>query len=226
MTKKVDFGKNCLLSIGVILLYFLWPTVMKAFLEVFGGKIENGLGMIFYNIIGYVILVVILIATYYKSLKEEWKLFFKEKKKNFGMIIKYTIFLFFGVILFNVLIQSVFKLHPIENEVHLYQQFQETPILMMLMVTIYYPLVEVIVFQKTIRQVIKTPWLFIVVSALFFGYFNIAFTEFTVSNMIGSLQYVLFNVVLALGYYKSDTLAVPVGIKMLYNFIVTLFSII
>lgn len=223
--KDIDFSKNCLISIGVILLYFFWPSIMGAFWETFGGGTEVTLGMILYNVIGYVLLVGILILIYHKSLVEEWKIFCANKKENLFTILKYTILLFFGVILFNMLLQSILSLNLTENEVNLYQKFQESPLLMIGMVTIYYPFVEVIVFQKTIRQVIKKPWLFIFISAVFFGYFNVAFTEFSVSNVIGSLQYVLFNAVLAFCYYKKDTIVVPVGIKMLYNFIVTILSI-
>ena len=42
---KTDLGKNCLISISVILLYFFWPTVLKAFWETFGGGTSVTLGM-------------------------------------------------------------------------------------------------------------------------------------------------------------------------------------
>lgn len=225
MKKEVDFQKNCFISIAVILLYFLWPTVMNAFWETFGGGTNVSIGMIIYNIIGYLIFVVLLFFAYWKSLKQEWNIFWKEKKNSIFCILKYTVFLFISIILINIILNSLFKVGKIDNEVQLLGQLADNPLFMILMVTIYYPVVESIVFQKTIRQVVHQKWLFIIISSLFFGYFNIAFSEFTIANMIGIIPYMFLNAVLALSYFNKKTIVVPIGIKMLYNLLVAVINI-
>lgn len=224
MIKKVDFGKNCMFSISVILLYFFWPTILKAFWETFGGGKNVNVGMIIYNLIGYAILVVILFLIYQKSLKEEWKIFKKSLKKNIIGILKYTILLFVSIIVTKMLINSVFHVEAIENETQLLGNFADSPIWTAILLIVYYPIVEVIVFQKTIKQVIKNEWLFIIISSLFFGYFNIAFSEFSWESLIGMAPYVISNAILAISYTKYDTIVAPIGIKMLYNLLVTIIS--
>lgn len=224
MIKKVDFGKNCMFSICVILLYFFWPTILKAFWETFGGGTDVNIGMLIYNLIGYAILVLILFTIYQKSLKEEWKVFKKNLKKNIIGIFKYTILLFISIIATKMFINSIFHIESIENETQLLGNFANSPIWTAILLIIYYPIVEVIVFQKTIKQVIKKEWLFIVISSLFFGYFNIAFSEFSWESFIGMIPYVISNVILAISYTKNDTIVEPIGIKMLYNLLVTLIS--
>lgn len=220
---KIDLGKNCLISISVILLYFFWPTVLKAFWETFGGGSEATLGMFLYNAVGYAILVAILIAIYYKSLKENWIKFWSDKKKILS-ILKYTAILVIGVLICNSILKYVLDIGVIENETDLLSQFEKSPIWILLMVTIYYPIVEVIVFGKTIRQVIEKPWIFILVSSIFFGYFNIAFSKITLETLLGTIPYIFLNAILMFSYYKSDNIMVPIGTKMLYNLIVTIIS--
>ncbi len=221
MIKKEDFKKNCLLSIGIILLYFFWPTMINAFSETLNIKTT---GMIICNLIGYIILILILFIIYKKQLKEDYQIWKQNKRKNILSILKYTIILFFTIILSKMIIQSIFHIETIQNETQLWGQFKEYPLVMLLTLTIYYPIVEVIVFQKTIRQVIKNPWIFILISSLFFGYFNIAFEELTLETLVTTLPYIISNAILAFSYYKKNTIIAPIGIKMLYNFIVTIIS--
>ncbi len=222
MIKKEDFGKKCLLSISVILLYFFWPTLMKAFWETFGGKTTTG--MMIYSLIGYIVLMIILFTIYKKQLKEDYQILKQNLKKNILSILKYTGILFFTMIICKMIIQSIFHIETIQNEIQLWGQFEEYPLIMLITLTIYYPIVEVIVFQKTIRQVISNPWIFIITSSLFFGYFNIAFEELTLSTLATTLPYIASNALLAFSYYKKNTIMAPIGIKMLYNFIVTIIS--
>lgn len=216
-----DLKKNCLISIGVILLYFFWPTILHAFWNVFSGK--DGFGLMIYQIAGYLILIAILVVIYHNSLKENWIQFWKEKK-NFGLILKYTLLLFVGVLVCNAILQYIFHIGVTPNETELLGKFQKYPIWILVTVTLYYPFVEIIVFQKTIRQVIKKPWLFILISSIFFGYFNIAFSKITWNVMIGTLPYLFLNAILAFSYYKTDNIMVPIGTKMFYNLLVTIIS--
>lgn len=220
----MEFRKNCVISIMVILLYFFWPTLMGTLWQTFGGTAEASIGLTIYNVVGDAILIVLLFSIYYKTVKKEWNIFCVKKKENMMSILKYTILLFFSVLVCNIIIHSIFKIETVGNEVQLYQQFKESSFGAFFMVNIYSPLVEILVFQTTIRKVTKNPWLFIIISSLFFGYFNIAFTELTVSSMIGALAYVLLNAIVAYSYYKKDNMVVPIGIKMFYNLLVTMIS--
>ena len=93
------------------------------------------------------------------------------------------------------------------------------------MTIIYYPIVEEIVFEKTLKDVIKSKWLFIILSSVFFWYYNIAFTaNLTYVTIMSSFYYFVLGFIRALAYHKTDNLVVPICIKSIYNAFVTLIS--
>lgn len=224
MKKEENLRQMSFISIGVILLYFFWPMIINGIWNCFN-QLQPYQESIFFNIITNIILLFIVTLIYKNDLKKEWQTFI-EQKKNYVSILKYTVIIFGAILCFNIIMRYVFHFSSAPNETILYDQSQRQPLLTIFMVTLYYPIVEGIVFQKTIYKVIKNPWIFIVVSSLFFTYFNIAFTQINLENVITSLQYVISNSILAFAYYKSNTIFVSVGTKMFYNFLISLLGII
>ena len=94
------------------------------------------------------------------------------------------------------------------------------------MTIIYYPIVEEIVFEKTLKDVISNKWLFMVLSSLFFWYYNIAYSaNFTLVAIAGSFSYFAVGLVKAYTFSKTDNLFVPIFIKAIYNALVTFVAV-
>jgi len=224
-----EFNQKLITSIFVIILYFAWPILIKWLLQLFGISFEvmsMSLWQIIYNVASNVILMVILIMIYrnnfIKFIKE-----FKEKYRQYLLIIsKYLVLSIIITIIINVTKTHLLNIEEVaENDVILGTYFKQLPLLMFFMTIIYYPIVEEIVFNHTIKELIKNKWLYIFVSALFFWYFNIAFVGISYVSIVSSFYYFILAFIRASAYYKTDNLLVPIGIKMIYNTFVSIISL-
>ncbi len=220
--KNTNFEtKRLALSLLVIIFYFVWPSIIAVLKSLFHGSNDLILG-----IISHIALVLVLLFIYRKDLIEYWKDLKKNKKKIFKTIIIYTLITIVGVAIVNGLVINVLNInHITENDNSLLEVFKTYPFLIGFLTIIYYPIVEEIVFEKTIKDVVSNKWLFIALSALFFWYYNIAYVGgITYVTVISSLYYFVAGFIRALAFYKTDNLYVPMCIKSLCNLFVTIIS--
>ena len=221
---KEVLGTNRLLtSVLVIIFYFAWPIIIKVFENIF--NVDSSTDLLF-GIICNVVLAVLLISIYHKDLKEYLKKFNKDKFKYIKTIILFFIITLVAIALTNSFVINILKIdHIAENDSALFASFKSYPLLITFMTVIYFPVVEEIVFEKTLKDVIKNKWLFIFISAIFFWYYNIAYIEgINYLTIISSLCYFVGGFLRALAFHKTDNLYVPIGIKALYNLFVTIIS--
>lgn len=227
MEKLNSFQKNAFMGIFVILLYFIWPTIAEIPLQILEitSTEQIGLGKVLYDLATNLSLLCLIVWIYRKSIKRDIEDFKKNRKKIFLIMLQYTILAFISIFLVSAVRIFIFHSDNTANDVALYTYFKEVPWLMTIMAIFYYPIVEEFVFKKTLKTIIQKKWLFIITSALFFGYFNVAFTNMTVLNVMDTLPYIVFAFVTAHAYYKTDNILVPIGIKMIYNIVVTMMLI-
>ncbi len=212
-----------LVSLLVIVFYFLWPVIVGVFKDVLG--ITSGNDFVF-GIFCNILLAVILISIYFKDLKIYASDFKKKKGKFIKTILIYFLITIVGIAITNVFVMDILKVDQIAgNDSILFESFKSYPLLVAFLTVVYYPLVEEIIFEKTLKDVIKNKWLFIVLSAMFFWYYNIAYLgEITYLSIVSSLCYFVGGFIRAIAFYKTDNLYVPIGIKALYNLFVTIIS--
>ena len=143
------------------------------------------------------------------------------------MILIFSILIIVLVPIINLLINSIFKIDGgTSNDNSLLESFKNNPFRIGLMTIIYYPIVEEIVFEKTLKDVISNKWLFMVLSSLFFWYYNIAYSaNFTLVAIAGSFSYFAVGLVKAYTFSKTDNLFVPIFIKAIYNALVTFVAV-
>lgn len=224
-TKKkiVTDNKNKLaLSVLVIGFYFIWPQIVGIVKSLF----SNASDLIF-NIISNLVLITVLIYIYRKDLKEYIIKFKKDCKKNILTIIVYSLISIVVVGILNALVTQIFKLNNgTINDGLLLKDFAKNPFLIGLITIFYYPIVEEIVFEKTLKDVIPNKCLFIILSGIFFWYYNVAYTaNFTLAAIIGSFYYFVMGVIRAYTFTETDNLLVPIFIKAIYNVFVTFVSV-
>ncbi len=217
------FDNRLILSVIVIAFYFLWPqliNMLKKMMEL------DKTGDLIFGLISNLLLIGVLIFIYRKDFKEYAIKFKKNLKKSIITIILYAFLSVIVVILVNAVVINILHIDQVTaNDMSLFESFEAFPLLIAFMTIIYYPIVEEIVFEKTLKDVINNKWLFIFVSALFFWYYNIAYTgNFTGATILSSLYYFVLAFIRALAFYKTNNLYVPIGIKAVYNAFVTLLS--
>lgn len=220
--KNIDRSKTLLISVSVIIFYFLWPQLINVIKELFNHSFDSIL-----EFVSKLILIVGLIYIYRNDLKNYLKDFKKNAKRNILMILIFSILIIVLVPIINLLINSIFKIDGgTSNDNSLLESFKNNPFRIGLMTIIYYPIVEEIVFEKTLKDVISNKWLFMVLSSLFFWYYNIAYSaNFTLVAIAGSFSYFAVGLVKAYTFSKTDNLFVPIFIKAIYNALVTFVAV-
>lgn len=220
--KNIDKSKTLLISVSVIIFYFLWPQLINIIKELFNHSFDSTL-----EFVSNSILLGGLIYIYRNDLKNYLKDFKKNTKKNILIILIFSFLIIVLVPIINLLINNIFKIDGgSSNDNSLLEAFRNNPLKIGLMTIIYYPIVEEIVFEKTLKDVISNKWLFMILSSLFFWYYNIAYSaDFTLVAIAGSFFYFVVSLVKADAFNKTNNLFVPIFIKAIYNTIVTLMTV-
>lgn len=216
-------NNKLILSLIVILFYFAWPQIVNAIKSILAIGDTNDF---VFGIVSNLALISILVYIYRKDLKNYISNFKKNFKKSLLIIGLFSILSIISVALVNSIVINVLNINEVTaNDNSLFASFEVYPLLISFMTIIYYPIVEEIVFEKTLKDVIKSKWLFIILSGVFFWYYNIAYTaNLTYVTIVSSFYYFVLGFIRALAYHKTDNLVVPICIKSIYNAFVTLIS--
>jgi len=215
--------EKLMISVLVIMFYFMWPVIIGILKDILNVKGENDF---LFGIICDFLLIIVLVFIYRKDLKDYALKFKKQKKKFVKTIIIFSLISIVAVALVNTFVINVLNINQItENDSSLFESFKVYPVLVGFLTVVYYPIVEEIVFEKTIKDVINNKWIFISLSALFFWYYNVAYTgSISYITIMSSLYYFVLGFIRALAFHKTDNLYVPVCIKSIYNLFVTIIS--
>lgn len=209
-------NKNSLRSILIIILYFIFPYIIKI--------LSNSKLLI---TLSYLLFAVIIIFVYRNTFMEDFKEIGKNKKKYLLSILKNVALIFIVVVATNALIGILFNIKETsENDYSLLTMFKKSPIVLMLLTGIYYPIVEGVIFRKTIKDIINKKWLFIIFSALFYFFFNVVYTSMSFTSMMTSLCYLFSMMVLSNYYWKTNNFTASVIVMMIYNLIISILSFI
>ena len=104
--------------------------------------------------------------------------------------------------------------------------FKKSPIALMLLTSLYYPVIEGVIFRKSVRDIIDNKWMFIMFSSVFYFFFNVAYTSLSFTSIITSLCYLFSMMLLSSYYYKTNNFTASVLVMMIYNIIISILSFI
>lgn len=212
--KKVQ-TKDSFIGVLIILAYFALPYLSSLF-------INSNLA----NAIISIIFAIAITLIYRKSFANDFKDFSKNKWKYVKSILLNVLIIFIITIVTNLLLTLIFDIKETsENDYSLRTMYKSSPIILLILTALYYPLVEGIVFRKTVREIIDKKWLFIIFSALFYFFFNVAYTSFTLNNILSSLCYFFIMLVLSNYYWKTNNLTASIMVISISN-IITYFIVI
>jgi membrane protease YdiL (CAAX protease family) len=224
--------KSKIVSLILIFLFFALGTLgvpssdeIEQFTQVKGEYIAIG-----------IIFIIIVTLTFFKDLTKDFKLYFAKFGKNFGLSIKYFIIIIVGFFLTRIL--STLILGDVnttpKNDSAIYETFKLFPVYIIFVTNIYSPYVEEIIFRKSLSDLIKNKFLFIIISGITFGILHVSFdvtgdwlnfgSIFATSILV--LPYVFFAGALAYVYRRENNILIPITIRIIYNAIVTIMAII
>lgn len=216
--EKINYKKiNIIKTFTVILLYFFWPTLSSFILNSFNVVMNH---KTIFTLCFNLILFVIIVLMYHKELIKS----LKELKDNYKKSIKNILYLLISIVITQILTNSISLLvlgvdNKIMNTSALFNYLNTLPLLMGMMMVIYYPIVETVIFSKILKSIINNKWLFIILSSLFFWLANIVSFGISFDAMIMTLSCLTSTIVINNFYYKNDNIAIIFIVKMIYNLI-------
>ena len=178
-------------------------------------------------IFSYICLITIGLILYGKELKQEWKMFKKNKGDNIDTAIKYY-FIGLGIMIAsNILINFILKLGNSQNEVRVQSMIKTSPWLMLICAGLFAPIVEELLFRKTFKNVFKKKYLFIFISGFIFGLLHIiSYKLKTPLELLYIIPYGALGLFFALMDYEVDSTFPSVFMHMFHNIALTTLAIV
>lgn len=170
------------------------------------------------------ILLMILFFIYRIDLRKDWKHFKKSFNKSIDSCFKYWFLGLFGMMVSNILINTVLKLGQADNEQIVQSMISTLPIVMLINAGIIAPIIEELLFRKAFKDAIQSKWKFIIISSLVFGFMHVVVATSFI-DLIFFIPYTCLGLAFAYMYCDTDSIFTSILAHMLHNTILILISI-
>ena len=211
--------KTLLIFIG----YFFLTNVLGIILKFIG--INNNIITMFISDLIYSLIV---INVYKSDLQREFNEYKKQKSK-FKNILIWVLILFGINILFSLILKTIIlQLNNLDNNSEsIIQLFELSTIYTFFKTLLYAPIVEELIFKKSIRDIINNNVAFVLISSSIYTIMNFIYTS-NIPEYIwfDIIQYFTFSSILSIAYIKNKNIIPVMIIKFIYNLIPTILLII
>ena len=212
-TKNRTFTQNLIISIFCFLGMFIIPTLVAIILPKFLGANAR-------TIIGDIVFILILVLIFYKDLVKEAKTYFKNFKSNFKHSFKLYILGFIGMVICNLFIVTFLK-DISSNESQVREMLYKNVVTTMISISIIAPIMEELLFRKSIAPLFENKWFYVVVSGLLFGSAHILTNfiqgTFVMTDLFYVLPYACLGSSFALMDYNTKSTFSSIVIHSLHN---------
>lgn len=173
-----------------------------------------------------ILCLAIFFLMYRKDLKRDFKVFIKNKDDNIDICIRYWVIALVAMMAINFFLNFVLKAGGANNEHAVQKMIKAFPLFMFIDAGILAPIVEEIVFRKTLKDIFSNKWLFVISSFLLFGGAHVISSATQFTDYLYIIPYGLLGASFALAYYKTNTLFSSIFMHMMHNTILVALSII
>lgn len=201
---------------ALFILFILWDSI---FFSIFGNIIMK-LSLpykVFFNFIVNLFFLILMISVYFKTLKKDFKLFFKDFFNNMETSIKYWLIGFTVMIISNLIIVIISEGAIAGNEEQVRKLIDISPLYMLFSVSIYAPLTEELLFRKGFRDIIKNKWLYIIVSGCVFGGLHVIGNIASLIDVLYLIPYCSLGIAFAYTYYKTNNIFSTICMHSIHN---------
>lgn len=202
----------------VWILYLLWLFIF------------SGTDLTLINVLSYIAFLGVNIFIYRDDLKDGLKKLKKDKKKIRTFIL-YFIIIFAILIVSNILIGVISNgaFDSDSSSKSIYSLFEIVPfgtMFVMFITIFFYPIVEELVFRKSLYDVISNPILFIILSSLITWYFQVTLINPQISEFILALSTLFNSVFASIVLTKKKNIWYAIIPRMAYNLVICLVQLI
>lgn len=202
--------KNIFLSIVVLVIYFIFG--IAAFPN------ENNLNSfnVLYYVVCMLLMVIVLICAYKNELVSELKVFFKNPIKNILKCFGVFVLLFLIITLGNFVIDQLLGWTKLNSDTLIFPNMKSMFIYTVLVLVIYTPFVEGIIFNKTINKIVPQKIIWVVLSGFLYGLMQAGLNFSSVLNVVSTIPYIIIGIVVAFTYEKNKNVFYPIFIWLFY----------
>ncbi len=153
-------------------------------------------------------------------LKELIKAFKNVNLKDFKIGFQYWSIGFITMIASNFLINIFLKSGMSENEESIRLMLPKYPLYIILSIVIFAPILEEIIFRKTIRDLFKNDYLFVTISGLLFGLIHLSIGFNSLIDLLYIIPYGGLGVAFALTLMKTKNISICILLHCFHNTLV------
>ena len=180
------------------------------------------------SIFSSTVLAIILFLVYKDYLKTKF-LDFKKKEnfnKYFDLGLKAWFIGLIGMSVFNLLIGNLTPVPEANNEVLVQEMLRQSPYLTFISAALLAPILEEMLFRKSLGDIFKNKKLMVIASGVVFGLLHVIFSLKTPWDLLYMIPYGFLGSAFAYTIYKEDNVFIPITFHMIHNGVLTLISII
>lgn len=178
-----------------------------------------------YLFISDLVYLIILVYLYKDELKSDLNNF---KKNGDKLITKYFPIYLLGVFLMgisNSILSYITGIELSSNEQTIRSLIKFYPVYMIFSSVIYAPIVEELIFRKSIRKIFDDKIIFILTSGFLFGLVHVIGSSSSSNELLMGIPYMIMGIDLAYIYYKSDNIYTTMFIHSMHNFVLLLIQL-
>ena len=226
--KKIeDSIKSTLKLIGIFALFLFSSILQIPIIKLLNYDIDNLTTNqnLIVTACSDIILLIILVSIYYKSLKKDFKNLKGNLYKYLEEGVKYWIIGLIVMMVSNVLI-SLLTTAEATNEESVQEFIHASKYFSIITVGIIGPIIEELVFRKAFREAIKNDMSFILISGLIFGGLHVILSFNSAWDLLYIIPYSSLGIAFGYTYCKTNNIYVSTFIHIFHNTVLTILSII
>jgi len=220
-------SKDKKIAIITILLYFVYMFGAAVPLKLLGFNTAtmSTLSKVIYSTIMEIILIIIMIFINIKDLKINWNDFKKNKKQYFDKYFVYWFKMLGLMVVANVAVTLITGDKSSVNEESIRAMMKLSKFYIVFSAVVYAPIVEELVFRKSIKTLIKNKWAFILTSGLAFGLIHCLGSTQLIEYLY-VIPYAIPGCVFAYILYDSDNIFNTMSMHLWHNTIMVILELI
>ncbi len=208
-----------------LIFYFLWYTfILQVVIAIVLSNFTEYLTLNQFN--NYTLLIVNTIGLIYyflknkTYLKEEFIKYKKQAKTFFIKIVKWQFIIYFGNMIISLIVLEIFGLIESENQMLVAELVKDNIFISFFSIVVFAPLVEELVFRASIFGMFSRKKAMIL-SSILFGLMHVAISVFSGNYMDLTFffSYAFIGFCLSMCYVESETIASPIILHGINNFI-------
>lgn len=195
-----------------VLFYLFWSVFLQLPLNLFNIRLSSNM-IALYEFVFTFLLLILIFMMYKQELIKEFKF---NKKIKYIFINTVAIFMIMGIS--NMISYSILGDNVVSKVNNSGLSIIDTKnLLMIIRLLVLTPIIEELVFRKSVRTVVNNDIFFVIFSGLFLGSLYVIAQTLSFVGLISSISYILVGIYLSISYVKTNNIYINIFSRILYN---------